>query len=151
MADSMRKNRPKNPGALLRLARSGDRTRLMEELQRNNDRPSYAERKPLPLAEVPADDVLAGAMINEFNSYLRIYKLGNCKVIITKDFGRWHLSISRQDRYPSWDEIAEARYRLTPRDVRMVLELPPIHEYVNIHSNCFQLIEVRETNNRPEI
>lgn len=55
----------------------------------------------------------------------------------------WHLSISRQDRYPVWDEIKEARYDLIPDGVTMAMFLPPKGQYVNVHPNCFHLHEVR--------
>ena len=55
---------------------------------------------------------------------------------------RWHLSISCRDRYPTWDEIKEARYRLIPNNVTMAMLLPPKEQYVNIHPNCFHLHEI---------
>lgn len=54
----------------------------------------------------------------------------------------WHLSISHPDRYPSWDEIRDARYELLPDACTMGLFLPPRMEYVNVHPNCFHLREV---------
>lgn len=81
-------------------------------------------------------------MLNASNSYLRIYSLGECSVIVTKEFGTWHLSVAHPRRYPTWDEIAEARYRVVPDAVTMALVLPPRAEYVNLHENCFQLTEV---------
>lgn len=53
----------------------------------------------------------------------------------------WHMSISHSERYPTWDEVSEARYRFVPDEVTMVMHLPPRGEYVNIHPNCFQLHE----------
>jgi hypothetical protein len=59
----------------------------------------------------------------------------------------WHLSISftdnrgHQSRYPSWDEIADARYRLLPDDVDFVMHLPPPSEYVAVHDTTFHLHE----------
>ena len=55
---------------------------------------------------------------------------------------RWHLSISRQDRYPSWEEIKDARYALMPPNIVVAQILPPKNDYVNIHPNCFHLWEV---------
>lgn len=54
----------------------------------------------------------------------------------------WHLSIAHPDRYPSWDEIADARYELVPDDVTMALLLPPPGEYVNEHPHCFHLWQI---------
>jgi hypothetical protein len=61
-----------------------------------------------------------------------------------------HLSIShrtnhptpRPGRYPTWDEIADARYRFCPADVTMAMLLPPESEYVAIHDTAFHLHEM---------
>lgn len=62
---------------------------------------------------------------------------------------QWHLSIShrtnhrppRPGRYPTWDEIADARYLLLPDDRTFVMELPPPAEYVAVHDTTFHLHE----------
>jgi hypothetical protein len=56
----------------------------------------------------------------------------------------WHLSIAHPDRYPTWDEIADARYGLIPDDVTMAMLLPPRGEYVNEHPHCFHLWQVED-------
>lgn len=74
---------------------------------------------------------------------LKAYKLGGCHILLAAphgDFG-WHLSISHRHRYPTWDEIAKARYSLIPDDVTMIMVLPPEGEYVSISQNCFHLWE----------
>lgn len=79
------------------------------------------------------------------------WRVGACKVIVAQEpLGpvgalRWHLSISHDDRYPSWDEVAEARYQLVPDDVTMVMMLPPSSEYVNQHDTCFHLHEAERS------
>lgn len=63
----------------------------------------------------------------------------------------WHLSISHRTndrppqpgRYPSWDEIRDARERFVPDEVTVALFLPPRSEYVNVHSTTFHLWEVQ--------
>jgi hypothetical protein len=63
----------------------------------------------------------------------------------------WHLSIShrtndhppRPGRLPSWYEIKEARYRFVPGDVTMALLLPPLDDYVNVHSTTMQMWETQ--------
>jgi hypothetical protein len=73
----------------------------------------------------------------------RIYSAaGGCSVIVSRDAGRWHVSISHRHRYPTWDEIADARYALVPDDVTMAMLLPPSSEYVNAHDFCFHLWEI---------
>jgi hypothetical protein len=73
----------------------------------------------------------------------RAFRFGACSVMTGhSDENGWHLSIAHPSRYPTWDEIAEARYRLIPDAAVMALILPPIGEYVNLHANCFHLYEV---------
>jgi hypothetical protein len=60
---------------------------------------------------------------------------------------RWHLSISHKSagkspRYPTWDEIAEARYRFMPDEITVAMLLPPVAEYVELHATTFHLHEI---------
>lgn len=61
----------------------------------------------------------------------------------------WHMSLSfrnhrgENSRYPSWDEIADARYTLLPADLDFVMHLPPADRYVAVHATCFHLHELR--------
>ncbi len=63
---------------------------------------------------------------------------------------KWHLSISHRTnthppqagRYPTWDEISEARYRFVPDKATMAMLLPPRDKYVNVHETCFHLFEI---------
>lgn len=64
--------------------------------------------------------------------------------IVTKDEGRWHISVSHPSRYPNWEEIKAARYRLVPDEVCMVQALGPPKSWLNVHENCFHLWEVRD-------
>lgn len=68
--------------------------------------------------------------------------IGQCRILVTKDFGKWHLSISREDRSPSYDEIKEARYALLPDDITMAQIFPPKKEFVNFHPYCHHLFEI---------
>ncbi|KKK50042.1 hypothetical protein LCGC14_3129000, partial [marine sediment metagenome] len=71
----------------------------------------------------------------------KYYKMGVCNIIVSPptDGAGWHLSISSTKRYPTWDEIAHARYELLPDEILMMMELPPKGEYINIHENTFHL------------
>lgn len=77
---------------------------------------------------------------------------GGLRAILSEDVpGGWHLSVSfaaatptGKARYPSWDEIADARYELLPSALTFVLFLPPPEEYVNLHDTCFHLHEYPE-------
>jgi hypothetical protein len=74
--------------------------------------------------------------------YSRAYQLGECTVFAGREPIGWHMSISHPRRYPTWDEIKEARYRFVPDEVTMAMLLPPRSQYVNLHSNCFHLHEI---------
>lgn len=79
------------------------------------------------------------------------YMKGDCRVLISKEpHGRgasllWHLSISCADRYPTWEEIKDARYNLLPLGATFAQILPPPNQYVNIHDYCFHLWELEKS------
>lgn len=76
----------------------------------------------------------------------RFFTWGDLKVFVGIEPGiGWHLSISNPHRYPTWDEIIEARYRFIPDEVRVVMHLPPRAEYINLHINCFHLHQFHDT------
>lgn len=66
-------------------------------------------------------------------------------VIVGVEDGRWHLSISRPDRLPSWREISAARDRFIPADVVLCVPFPPRKWWLNIHNFCLHLVETRDT------
>jgi len=130
------------------------RPKLKRRLAGPADRkPSFSTRKPLKLVEIPPKDDMIRDLVNNANGYLRCYTLGECSIIVTRERDHWHLSIAHKTRYPTWDEIAEARYRLLPDTITAALLLPPKKDYVNFHENCFQLHEIErhpETDPNPE-
>lgn len=74
----------------------------------------------------------------------RVYQLGQCMIFVSPPFlgYGWHLSISHPSRYPTWDEVAKARYDLLPTDITIAQILPPPGEYVNVHEFCFHLHQI---------
>lgn len=74
----------------------------------------------------------------------RWYKMGKVKALLTlsPEWG-YTLSISRNDRYPTWDEVAHLRYELIPDEHIMAMVLPSRDEYINIHNFCFILREIK--------
>lgn len=82
-----------------------------------------------------------------------LYVWGYCRVLVENHGGEigWHLSISCQNRYPTWDEIKHARYDLLPADITMAMLLPPADEYVNLHKNCFHLHQISNEEPRDKI
>ena len=69
-------------------------------------------------------------------------QFGECYIIVSIDDGKWHLSISHPNRYPTWDEIKKARYKFMPKDITAAMFLPPEKEYINVHPNCFHLWQI---------
>jgi hypothetical protein len=74
----------------------------------------------------------------------KAYYLGQCTVIVAIENERWHLSIANRHRYPTWDEIKEARDLLLPGDIFVAMVMPPKEYYVNLHQNCFHLWEMKD-------
>ena len=80
----------------------------------------------------------------------RLYDKGPCQVLVSQELRPkkgdartyWHLSISCRDRYPTWEEIKDARYSLLPMGLTFAQILPPMDQYTNIHPNCFHLWEL---------
>lgn len=72
---------------------------------------------------------------------------GTLWAIVSEEPQGWHMSVSFRNqrgefsRYPTWDEIAHARYELLPPDLDFVMHLPPMEEYVNLHATTFHLHE----------
>lgn len=69
---------------------------------------------------------------------------GKLTVLRSKEDGLWHMSISHPSRYPSWDEIYEARYEFLLPNIQVAMMLPPKEEYVNFHKHTFHLWERNE-------
>lgn len=72
----------------------------------------------------------------------RAYRMGGCRILVSQQRVGWHLSISRSDRLPNWEDVRDARYALIPDDAVMVMLLPPRDEYVNVHEYTLQLYEI---------
>jgi len=110
---------------------------------------TFKERRRT-LVELPVPPQLAA--LKAAATGLRRFSLGDCNILVSQEpLGPggelwWHLSISHESRYPTWDEIKTARYELTPADVTMAMILPPPEEYVNVpaQDNVFHLHEIRE-------
>lgn len=94
-------------------------------------------------------------LASELSAFQRDVADGHLSVLVGRepdDRGTlsWHLSISHRTngrmpapgRYPTWDEITEARYRFVPDRVMVAMLLPPRSEYVDVHPTTFHLWEV---------
>lgn len=81
----------------------------------------------------------------------RRFRMGGCIVIVgSTPAAGYYLSISCAHRYPTWDEVAHARYALIPDHVTMAMILPPSGEYVNVHPHCLHLWQVAGETGRRE-
>lgn len=106
----------------------------------------WREIDPGPLVKV---------MLPEADCWERNVRDGYLTVLVGREDGEWHLSISHTKitrsgripgRNPRWEEITDARYRFTPDDVYMAMILPPKDEYVNVHETTFHLWEIDVNN-----
>lgn len=74
-----------------------------------------------------------------------VWRGGGLVVLLSRDDTQhgplFHMSISHKHRYPTWDEIAAARYAILPATIDMMMVLPQTSDYVAIHPNCFHLWE----------
>ena len=68
-------------------------------------------------------------------------KFMGCNLVITKDAGLHHLSISRRDRLPNYNELKSARYQFLPDVPYMIQIFPPTEDFVNVHQFCLHLWE----------
>ena len=74
----------------------------------------------------------------------KAYRRGLFTIMVSDEEGGWHMSIAHPTRYPTWNEIKKARYALLPPEITMAQLLPPKNVYVNLHSNCFHLWEIKD-------
>ena len=116
--------------------------------------------KQAPARAVEIDLPLSMVRMNQMHgTHTRAYRMGECTVfagiepidfrtsfvVVRPTARRWHLSIAHPRRYPTWDELAEAREQLLPNDLAFALMFPASwDEYVNTHPNCFHLWEVHD-------
>jgi hypothetical protein len=102
---------------------------------------------------LPLVSINTGTLSAVLGSFHKAYRLGECYVVVGRESidpdatiltKRWHLSISHPDRFPTWNEINEARDRLLPDDVFFCLPHPPKKYWLSVHPNCFHLWELHD-------
>ena len=80
--------------------------------------------------------------LNPLEKDIKGYRKDGAVIMVgTMPSGKKHLSISFKDRYPTWDEIKDARYALLPDHLDMAMYLPSKEDYVDVMTNCFHLFE----------
>jgi hypothetical protein len=50
-----------------------------------------------------------------------------------------HVSVSRADRHPTWEEITRIRTVLFAPETDVMMVMPREADYVNVHEHCFHL------------
>jgi len=100
----------------------------------------------IKLIEIEVPDFLSSAGdIENVKAYTT--KDGLHVLMSTDNTRKWgklkHVSISRIDRYPSWDEILVIKNQLFG-DTDVMMVLPKQKDYVNIHNNIFHLWKTPE-------
>lgn len=108
--------------------------------------PGFVERPILEYPVPAAVQELHDAMHSE---QVHLLWMGECRIILALEDNRWHLTISCEDRHPSWDEIKTARYRIIGPDLTMAMITPPVESYINIETqdhvfHLWQLVEEAE-------
>jgi hypothetical protein len=89
-------------------------------------------------------------LLPDIATYQKEVADGHLSVLVGPEPEGFHLSISHRTndhppvpgRYPTWDEIVEARYEFCPAAMTMAMLLPPKEEYVNVHETTFHLWEM---------
>lgn len=67
-------------------------------------------------------------------------RAGQRVFVIASDGGGWeHVSVSRRDRCPTWDEMCQVKALFWDEDDWVVQFHPARAEYVNNHPNCLHL------------
>lgn len=111
-------------------------------------KPDLIER-PMPpeerdrLYEALGATVAAGETVVSWSA--RYFTYGELTVLLTREFGRLHLSVSHPQRMPTWGEVSEIFYNhIRENDETVVLVLPKPENFVNLHQFCFHVFGIRD-------
>jgi hypothetical protein len=70
---------------------------------------------------------------------------------IERDAKTWlHVSCSRRDRLPSWEDLRDVRESFVPDDKVALQVLPPPEEYVNLHPHVLHLWACHDARPTPD-
>ena len=121
------------------------RTKLWEGTIPGSHEPGFSEE---PMVEIEPPEEIRQMHFARGSLYLAAFLMGETRILLGHEPDgpgkaiRWHLTISCEDRHPSWDEIKTARYRLCGPDLVMAMILPRPEDYVDAHPHVFQLWEL---------
>ena len=114
-------------------------------MKRTAHKDNAFERRPRQPIQIPVPEALRKTWRSTMESDCKAYRMGGCTIFLGTVPGQGlHMSIAHPTRYPTWDEVADARYALIPDGVTMVMVLPPSSQYVNLHPNCFHLHQLQK-------
>ena len=114
-------------------------------MKRTAHKDNAFERRPRQPIQIPVPEALRKTWRSTMGSDCKAYRMGGCTIFLGTVPGQGlHMSIAHPTRYPTWDEVADARYALIPDGVTMVMVLPPSSQYVNLHPNCFHLHQLQK-------
>lgn len=65
------------------------------------------------------------------------------RVIVSKDGGLWHLSMSYPGKIPSYEQLKSARYKYLPDDILVAQLFPPSKDFVNLHPYVLHLWQLK--------
>jgi hypothetical protein len=112
-------------------------------------RPEFVEVPPDPRALEIHRKLLdtaqkAGADVKSWS--FRQFRYGEVRAILTRQWGRLHLSVSHLKRLPTWDEVAEIWYNHVAKNGEVgALLLPKPENYVNINKFVLQVQEIPQS------
>lgn len=92
--------------------------------------------------EPPA--ILVRGLASEGGDDVRMYHNDDGLIILSSLDGTHHgklkhLSMSRADRYPAWDEIVAVKEQLMGMEMDAMMVIPKRADYVNVHPNTFHV------------
>jgi hypothetical protein len=80
---------------------------------------------------------------------MKLFNHNGVSCILSKDGGKWHLSMSCPDRLPTYEEMKEIRYKYLPTVAYMAQIFPPLEEFVNVHPFTLHLWQVGKSEIKP--
>ncbi len=104
----------------------------------------------MKLKQIPIKDGVKDMFIREGSIWVKAFANteGLCAMYSLDQTGKHgnlhHLSVSRREKYPEWDEIREAKEEIMG-DMDVMMILPKKANYVNVHTNCFHLWETPDS------
>ena len=70
-----------------------------------------------------------------------VFKYKSMYVMVTKDLGKWHLSVSAKQPL-GYFQIKDVCYKFLPNNMEAAQLFPPREQFVNVHPNCYHLFEL---------